>query len=273
MDMKSNVEHLRSMSSSAQTLPSKHHQFEPADCNAPPYRQTSELLLGFPTSILPHAASYASTNEANYRSKQTLCSVPVAQYEQKLRAGKRFRLYLCPRTREDILNALGRRGLGHNAPQPSHARTQGPLTTTAPLAQAKRRDPDLMRQIAREAGLDLSATGSPARVVFPGRPAGGGRQARRPVTLAAVIERKFGDAVEYLVRTDGLRGGCNGFITENQRKHDVPASRNGAGGEVMSGAGSQQAGGVLTLDQQSDLSSWDHAERDVDALVNQFVCL
>ncbi|GJC89336.1 hypothetical protein ColLi_12174 [Colletotrichum liriopes] len=177
-----------------------------------------------------------------HTARQTLCSVPVAQYEQKLRAGKRFRLYLCPRTREDILNALERRGLGHNAPQPNQARTQGPLTTTAPLAQAKRRDPDLMHQLAREAGLDLSATGSPTRVVFPGRPAGGGRQARRPVTLAAVIERKFGDAVEYLVRTDGLRGGRNGIITENQREHEVSASRKGAGGKVMPGAVSQQAG-------------------------------
>ncbi|GKT97362.1 hypothetical protein Ct61P_15212 [Colletotrichum tofieldiae] len=130
-----------------------------------------------------------------------------------------------------------------------------------------------MRQIAREAGLDLSATGSPARVVFPGRPAGGGRQARRPVTLAAVIEREFGDAVEYLVRTDGLRGGCNGVITENQRGHEVSASRKGAGGEVMPGAVSQQTGGVLALGQQSDLASWDQAERVVDALVNQFVCL
>ncbi|KAK2050932.1 hypothetical protein LY76DRAFT_640349 [Colletotrichum caudatum] len=108
----------------------------------------------------------------------------------------------------------------------------------------------------------------------PGKPGGGGRHARKPVTLSAVMERKFGDAVEYLVRTSSRHGGGNATIIEDGREHDVAAQRKeaGAGGKVVPEAARQQGEGVATLDQQLDLLSWEQAERDVDALVVQFGC-
>ncbi|KDN71462.1 hypothetical protein CSUB01_12051, partial [Colletotrichum sublineola] len=151
---------------------------------------------------------------------------------------------------EDILDALERRGFGHDAPQPSHAQIQRSPTTTVSLAQGKRRDPELMHQIAREVGLDLNVTDSPSKVIFPGKPGGGGRHMRKPVTLSAVIERKFGDAVDYLIRTSSRRGGRDRTITEDRREHDVAALRKDAGG--------------------GDKAKGEAAERDVDVLVIRF---